>query len=99
MFDKWFDPVVLRLDGRLERAISDCSLTEILWGFHFVSGLLMPTLARPGRIDKLSHRLAKPDEVEPIKAGLSRFMAAGYRVLELPRCKLTSLYAMSLVSG
>lgn len=84
MFDKWFDPVVLRLTGLLERAMPDCSRTEIFWGFHFVSGALMLTLARTGRIDKLSEGLCKADDFDAIKARLARFMAAGFR--EICQC-------------
>ena len=79
MFDKWFDPVVLRLTDVLERAMPDCDRTEIFWGFHFVSGALMLTLARTGRIDKLSDGLCKSDDFGAIKDRLARFMAAGFR--------------------
>ncbi|MBU1255163.1 MAG: TetR family transcriptional regulator [Alphaproteobacteria bacterium] len=78
MFDKWFDPVVLRLTGLLERAMPECDRAEIFWGFHFVSGALMLTLARTGRIDKLSDGLCKSDDFEAIKDRLARFMAAGF---------------------
>lgn len=79
MFDKWFDPVVLRLTGLLERAMPECSRAEIFWGYHFVSGALMLTLARTGRIDKLSDGLCKSDDFPAIKDRLARFMAAGFR--------------------
>jgi hypothetical protein len=32
----------------------------VFWGYHFVSGALMLTLARTGRIDKLSAGRAGP---------------------------------------
>lgn len=79
MFDKWFDPVVLKLTGLLERAMPECDRTEIFWGYHFVSGALMLTLARTGRIDKLSDGLCKSDDFDAIKDRLARFMAAGFR--------------------
>ena len=79
MFDKWFDPVVLRLTGLLERAMPECSREEIFWGFHFVSGALMLTLARTGRIDKLSEGLCLSDDFDAVKARLATFMAAGFR--------------------
>jgi hypothetical protein len=79
MFDKWFDPVVLRLTELLERAMPDCDRAEIFWGFHFVSGALMLTLARTGRNDKLSDGLCKSDDFAAVKDRLARFMAAGFR--------------------
>ena len=81
MFDKWFDPVVLRLTGLLEKAMPECDRTEIFWGFHFVSGALMLTLARTGRIDKLSGGLCHSDDFDAVKQRLASFMAAGFREL------------------
>lgn len=79
IFDRWFDPVVLRLTGLLEKAMPDCDRTEIFWGYHFVSGALMLTLARTGRIDKLSGGLCKSDDFDAVKQRLAKFMAAGFR--------------------
>ena len=81
MFDKWFDPVVLRLTGLLEKAMPECDRTEIFWGFHFVSGALMLTLARTGRIDKLSGGLCHSNDFEAVKQRLASFMAAGFSEL------------------
>ena len=40
---------------------------------------LMLTLARTGRIDKLSKGLCRSDDYEAVKARMARFMAAGIR--------------------
>jgi hypothetical protein len=61
MMDQHFDPVVLRLIDLLKKALPDCAEQDIFWGYHFVSGALMLTLARTGRIDKLSGGLCKSD--------------------------------------
>src|SRR5690606_13010585 len=53
MMDEHFDPVVLRLVGILKRALPGADDADIFWGYHFVTGALMLTLARTGRIDKL----------------------------------------------
>ncbi|GMM92152.1 hypothetical protein MTsN3n11_04540 [Qipengyuania sp. MTN3-11] len=79
IFDKWFDPVVLRLTGLLEKAMPECDRTEIFWGFHFVSGALMLTLARTGRIDQLSGGLCHSDDFDAVKQRMASFMAAGFR--------------------
>jgi AcrR family transcriptional regulator len=54
LMDEHFDPVVLRLIDLLKKALPDCPEADIFWGYHFVTGALMLTLARTGRIDKLS---------------------------------------------
>jgi len=81
MFDHWFDPVVLRLVELLKQALPDCAEEDIFWGYHFVSGALMLTLARTGRIDKLSGGLCHSDDYEAVKDRLAPFMAAGFRTV------------------
>ena len=78
LMDKHFDPVVLRLIGLLKRALPDCSEEDILWGYHFVSGALLLTLARTGRIDKLSNGLCKSDDFAAVKKRMAKFMAGGF---------------------
>lgn len=77
LFDTHFDPVVLKLIGLLERALPDCPRATIFWGYHFVTGGLVQTLARTGRIDKLSGGLCRSDDFAAIKTHMARFMAAG----------------------
>jgi AcrR family transcriptional regulator len=78
LMDKHFDPVVLKLIGLLKRALPHCSEEDILWGYHFVSGALLLTLARTGRIDKLSNGLCKSDDFAAVKKRMAKFMAAGF---------------------
>src|SRR3546814_16394061 len=77
--DKYFDPVVLRLIDILKKALPDAPEEDIFWGYHFVTGALMLTLARTGRIDKLSQGLCQSDDSSAVKARMARFMAAGFR--------------------
>lgn len=78
MMDQHFDPVVLKLIDLLKRALPDASEEDIFWGYHFTTGALMLTLARTGRIDKLSGGLCKSDDYAAVKARMARFMAAGF---------------------
>ena len=78
MMDQHFDPVVLRLIGLLERALPDCAHEDIFWGYHFVTGALMLTLARTGRIDKLSSGLCRSEDFAAVKQRMAAFMAAGF---------------------
>jgi len=86
MMDAHFDPVVLRLIGLLKKALPDCAEEDIFWGYHFVSGALMLTLARTGRIDKLSGGLCNSDDFVAVKDRMADFMAAGFRqICRAPR--------------
>jgi AcrR family transcriptional regulator len=78
LMDEHFDPVVLRLIELLKLALPDCSAEDIFWGYHFVTGALMLTLARTGRIDKLSGGLCKSEDFVAVKERMATFMAAGF---------------------
>lgn len=85
LMDKHFDPVVLRLIEMLKKALPGCSAEDIFWGYHFVTGALLLTLARTGRIDKLSGGLCKSDDFAAVKARMAAFMAAGFREVCKPQ--------------
>jgi tetracycline repressor-like protein len=53
----------------------------IFWGYHFVTGALLLTLARTGRIDKLSGGLCKSEDFAEVKKRMAKFMAGGFRAL------------------
>jgi len=81
LMDVHFDPVVLRLVSILKRALPDTSEADIFWGYHFVTGALMNTLARTGRIDRLSGNICKSDDFQAVRQRMAKFMAAGFLVL------------------
>jgi AcrR family transcriptional regulator len=81
LMDEHFDPVVLRLIDLLQRAVPDMPREDVFWGYHFVTGSLLLTLARTGRIDRLSEGLCRSDDFEAVKTRMARFMAAGFREL------------------
>jgi AcrR family transcriptional regulator len=81
LMDEHFDPVVLRLIGLLKQALPDCSEEDIFWGYHFVTGALLLTLARTGRIDKLSGGLCKSEDFAAVKKRMAKFMAGGLLAL------------------
>lgn len=78
LMDQHFDPVVLRLIELLKQALPDAAEEDIFWGYHFVTGALMLTLARTGRIDKLSGGICKSEDFSAVKQRLAAFMAAGF---------------------
>jgi len=78
LMDRHFDPVVLKLLGMLRKALPDCAPADVFWGYHFVTGALMLTLARTGRIDKLSEGLCRSEDFGAVKERMATFMAAGF---------------------
>jgi AcrR family transcriptional regulator len=78
LMDVHFDAVVLKLVSILKRALPDTPEEDIFWGYHFVTGSLMNTLARTGRIDRLSGGLCKSEDFPAVKQRMARFMAAGF---------------------
>lgn len=78
LMDHHFDPVVLRLIGILRKALPDCAEEDLFWGYHFVTAGLMLTLARTGRIDRLSGGLCASDDFDAVKDRMATFMAAGF---------------------
>ncbi len=82
LMDVYFDPVVLKLIAILKRARPDLSDEDIFWGYHFVTGALMNTLARTGRLDRLSGGICRSDDFESIKKRMAKFMAAGFEALK-----------------
>jgi AcrR family transcriptional regulator len=81
MMDQHFDPVVLRLIDLLKKALPESAEEDIFWGYHFVTGALMLTLARTGRIDKLSDGRCKSDDYAAVKERMATFMAAGFEAI------------------
>jgi AcrR family transcriptional regulator len=81
LMDVHFDPVVLKLVAVLKRALPDTPEEDIFWSYHFLTGSLMNTLARTGRIDRLSAGLCKSDDFEAVKQRMAKFMAAGFLAL------------------
>ncbi len=84
LMDIHFDPVVLKLVSILKRALPDYSDEDIFWGYHFVTGALMNTLANTGRINRLSGGLCDSGDFPAIKKRMAKFMAAGFLALKNP---------------
>lgn len=76
--DKHFGAVVLRLIQILKQALPDYAEEDLFRGYHFVTGGLMLTLGRTGRIGKLSGGLCRSEDFDAIKARMARSMAAGF---------------------
>lgn len=82
LMDVHFDPVVHKLVSILKRALPGYSDEDIYWGYHFVTGALMNTLARTGRIDRLSGGVCRSADFPAVKQRIAKFMAAGFLALK-----------------
>ena len=82
LMDVHFDQVVLKLVSILKRALPDYPDEDVFWGYHFVTGALMNTLARTGRIDRLSGGVCHSDDFTAVKKRIAKFMAAGFLALK-----------------
>ncbi|RYG08182.1 MAG: TetR/AcrR family transcriptional regulator [Caulobacteraceae bacterium] len=100
LMDFHFDPVVLKLIDLLKRALPDCAAEDIFWGYHFVTGGLMLTLARTGRINRLSGGLCDSDDFGAVKDRMASFMAAGFMAICRQRANpQAAADAMALMAG
>jgi AcrR family transcriptional regulator len=79
VIDAEFDPVVLRLIDLLCLALPDCTRDDVLWGYHFLSGALMLTLARGDRLARLSGNACDGCDVSAARERLISFCAGGFR--------------------
>jgi hypothetical protein len=79
--DTYFDPLVLRLIGLLQKALPDAKPEDLFWSFQFTSGAYSLILSRTGRIDRLSGNLCASDDFEAVRDRFVTFMAAGFEAL------------------
>lgn len=87
IMNRLLDPVVKRLLELLRKAMPEAEEEDIFWGYQFVSGALMMTLARTGRIDRLSNGLCRSDDFDAVKERMAPFMAAGFKQLVKDRVR------------
>jgi len=79
--DTYFDPLVLRLIGLLQKALPDARPEDLFWCFQFTSGAYSLILSRTGRIDRLSGNLCASDDFEAARERFVTFMAGGFAAL------------------
>lgn len=79
--DTYFDPLVLRLIGLLQKALPDAQPEDLFWSFQFTSGAYSLILSRTGRIDRLSGNLCASDDFEAVRERFVTFMAGGLDAL------------------
>ncbi len=75
---RYFDPVVQELIAILRRALPTSSDRELFWGYNFMSGAMMLSLAETGRIDDLSDGLCSAKDLSAVRARLISFCVGGF---------------------
>ncbi|WP_271066652.1 TetR/AcrR family transcriptional regulator [Caulobacter sp. NIBR1757] len=78
---RFFDPVVRQLVDTLKRARPGADLTELYWGYQFLTGAMMLALSETGRIDQLSEGLCRSNDLDAVRKRLYRYCAAGFETL------------------
>ena len=78
---RFFDPVVRQLVDTLKRARPQADLTELYWGYQFLTGAMMLALSETGRIDQLSEGLCRSNDLDAVRKRLYRYCAAGFETL------------------
>lgn len=77
----YFDPLVLRLIGLLQKALPDAEPEDLFWCFQFTSGAYTLILSQTGRIDRLSGGLCASDDFEAVRERFVTFMAGGFEAI------------------
>lgn len=73
-----FDQLVGEFIGALKAALPEAPNDKIYWCYHNLSGALTLTLARTGRIDRLSEGACRSDDYRSAYDQMIPFMAAGF---------------------
>jgi AcrR family transcriptional regulator len=81
LFEEHFTVVIVRFMGILRKALPDTPERNLFWGVHFLTGALMHSFARSGRIDRLSGGLCHSDDLASIRELLADFLASGFASL------------------
>ena len=79
MMSELFDELVNEFIAALQLALPGASDKDIYWCYHNLSGALTLTLARTGRIDRLSGGICHSDDFQAAYDHMIPFVAAGFR--------------------
>lgn len=81
MMSQYFDHVVHVFIDALREVYPDCSVRELYWAYHFLSGALTLTFAETRRVDNLSGGLCKSTDLDAVHERLVPFCVAGFGAL------------------
>jgi len=81
VMNRFFDPVVRQLIETLQRAMPEARLPDLYWGYQFLTGAMMLTVAETGRIDQLSDGLCASSDLEAARQRLYVYCAGGFEAV------------------
>jgi len=79
MMSSLFDELVSEFIAALKAALPDAKDEDLYWAYNSLSGALTLTLARTGRIDRLSNGLCESTDFRAAYDHMIPFVAAGFR--------------------
>ncbi len=74
---KYYDPIARDYIAAFQKVLSGLSLSEIYWGYLLATSIVVSTMARTGRIKRLSEGSFDESNTDRIIARLVRFVANG----------------------
>jgi len=81
MMSQYFDKVIHRLIDLLRKAIPGANDQDLYWAYQMFSGSLMVIQANTGRIELLSKRKCRSDDVDAFGERLIAYTSAGFKAI------------------
>ena len=78
---KYYDPIARKYIEAMQKILPHLSLSEIYWGYLMATSVVVSSMARTGRIKRLSEGVFEDDDVEQIIHRLVLFIANGFHGL------------------
>jgi AcrR family transcriptional regulator len=79
IFKVHFAPLADRFISALSKALPDLPLTEVIWRFHFMIGIMSHQLLWGGVIERISNGLCSMKDREALLQRTVQFAAAGFK--------------------
>lgn len=80
-----YDPVARQFLEEFQRVLPGMPKKDLYYGFSFMVGAMVSTVAEPGRLDHLSSGRIRSTDVEEVFKRMLPFLSAGFKAL--PRSK------------
>lgn len=81
MMSQYFDKVIHHLIGLLRKAMPNANDQDLYWAYQMFSGSLMVIQANTGRIELLSDKKCKSDDVDAFGERLIAYTSAGFKAI------------------
>lgn len=96
---RYFDGMAREYVAALRQAVPGLAADDAFWGYFFIMGAGIVSIARSGRIEDLSGRLCRSDDPDAVLARVVPYCAAGLRALAGAGCERARPVAPSTVES